>query len=234
MDIDWEYPGDSNGRPADLKNFPLLLKAIRDASIVARKKILITIAIPVDQDILKTGYNLNALSKQVDFFNVMAYDVNGIWNYPPVIGANTALPSIKSAIKYMLQKGVPSNKMVLGLAAYGNGFYLVDPNCNEPNIGCEFITPDGPPGCGGDNGSLPDFTINQYIQRNNFDALRFNPRTVSMELITGGNIWISFDNAKTFNMKASYAAATCLRGTMWWSVDQLVSPITLNALKPTA
>jgi hypothetical protein len=29
-----------------------------------------------------------------------------------------------------------------------------------------------------------------------------------MEMVTHGDIWVTFDNAKTFNIKASYAAAT--------------------------
>ncbi len=108
MDIDWESPGDS----ADYRNFPLLVKAIRDASTAAGKQILITVTNSVDIGTLSAGFNLAALSTQLDFFNIMAYDINGPWNEPPVIGSNTDLSYVKPTIQYMLQQGVPSNKMV--------------------------------------------------------------------------------------------------------------------------
>jgi hypothetical protein len=224
VDIDWESPGDS----ADYRNFPLLVKAIRDASTAAGKQILITVTNSVDIGTLSAGFNLAALSTQLDFFNIMAYDINGPWNEPPVIGSNTDLSYVKPTIQYMLQQGVPSNKMVLGLAAYGHNYYLANPNCNEP--GCSF-TAGSPGGCDGGIGDIPYFAIDQYVQSKNYNSLRFNPTSSSMEMVTAGDVWISFDNPTTFNIKASYAASMCMLGTMWWSVDQLASPIVLTALQ---
>jgi chitinase len=209
----------------DVQNFPLLLKAIRDASVKAGKQIVITMAITTDIDTLHAGYNLAALSKQVDFFNLMAYDINGDWDVPAVIGANADLTYIKTSVQHMLQNGVAANQMVLGLAAYGHTFQLASPSCSKP--GCGFTT-GGPGGCAGATGDMPYFTIDEYVQSKNYKSLQFNPTTSSMEMIIDGNIWISFDNPYTFNIKASYAASLCLRGVMWWSVDQLVAPIELH------
>ncbi len=189
---------------------------------------MISIAITVDLSSLQSGYNLAALAAQVDFFNLMAYDMNGLWNNPPVTGANADLSVTKASVQYMFQNGVPSNKIVLGLAAYGHTFQLSDPSCNKP--GCGF-TSGGPGGCAGATGVMPYFTIDQFVRKNNYNSLLYNPMTSSMEMVTSRNVWISYDAPGTFNIKASYAAANCLRGVMWWSVDQLASPVLLGAFK---
>jgi hypothetical protein len=75
---------------------------------------------------------------------------------------------------------------------------------------------------------MPYFTFDQYIESNSYNSLKFNPSTSSMEMVISGNVWISFDTPYTFEIKAAYAASTCMRGTMWWAVDLLASPIVLR------
>ena len=225
--MDWEYPGDtaSGGKAADYQNFPLMLKAIRDAATAAGKTIYISIAISIDTGTLSAGYNLTALSQQVDFFNLMAYDIHGVWDSPKRIGSNTDLSYIKPSVQYMLQNGMAANKMVLGLAAYGHTYYLSNKTCVTP--GCGF-TGGGPGGCAGDVGDMAYFTIDQFVQAKNYTSLLFNPSTSSMEMVVNGNVWISYDNPYTLNLKAAYASSLCMRGVMWWAVDLLASPILLN------
>lgn len=183
-------------------------------------------AITVSPTRLSTGYNLPALAPYVDFFNLMAYDIHGDWDIPQIIGAHTDLSYIKNSVQYFLHNGVPSNKIVLGLAAYGHTYYLSDPTCTAP--GCGF-TSGGPGGCAGATGDMPYFTIDQYVQSKNYDSLTFNPTTSSMEMVISGNVWISFDDPVTLGIKAAYAASMCMRGTMWWAVDLLTSPILLGS-----
>jgi chitinase len=232
IDIDWEYPGDTTrgGQAADIQNFPLLVQAVRNAADAAGKQIVISLAITVGTSRLATGYDLAALAKYVDFFNLMAYDIHGDWDIPQVIGAHTDLSYIKQSVEYFLKNGVTPDKMVLGLAAYGHTYYLSDPTCITP--GCGF-TAGGPGGCAGATGDMPYFTIDQYVQSKNYNSLTFNPSTSSMEMVISGNVWISFDNPYTLGIKASYAASTCMRGTMWWAVDLLASPIVLGTSPTT-
>ncbi|KAI2491274.1 hypothetical protein MHU86_23293 [Fragilaria crotonensis] len=138
VDLDWEYPGDPTrgGQAADKANFGLLVDAIRAAFDAAPVALELTMAVPIFQGKLTDGYDLPALAKGLDLFNLMAYDVHGEWDNPKVIGANSDLPAIFDAVRYFLDAGVASSKMALGLAAYGRSYILADPSCTTG--GCAF------------------------------------------------------------------------------------------------
>ena len=87
-------------------------------------------------------YNLTLLTPHVDWYNVMCYDLAGTWN--PYTGAHTALTtadgsdSVTSGVNMYLAAGVPTSKIVLGLAAYGDSFTLVkssDHGIGSPSSG---------------------------------------------------------------------------------------------------
>ena len=95
---------------------------------------LITMAIPISIPRLTEGYNLQSLAQNLDWFNVMSYDIAGYWSNE--VGSHTDMRHIRSVISYILNQNVPSNSLVFGLAAYGRTFSLSDPSCMD--IGCPF------------------------------------------------------------------------------------------------
>jgi len=182
-------------------------------------------AIPVSTSKLDVGYNLAFLSQNLDFFNLMSYDIHGTWDFPKEIGAHSDMRVIENTIDYMLQEGTPSDKIVIGLGTYGRIYTLSDPACRD--IGCSFSGA-ASGGCAGADGFMPYFTIDEYVSNGFYESIKLNPTTGSMELVIDGNKWISYDNKETFEIKASYAANVCLRGYMWWAVDMLAEPMVLN------
>lgn len=78
----------------------------------------------------------------------MSYDIHGVWDADipslgPYVRSHTNITEIKESLNMFFKNGVPSNKLVLGLGAYGRSYTLKDINCFKP--GCEFIGP-GKPG----------------------------------------------------------------------------------------
>lgn len=171
VDIDWEYPGDTSrgGNSKDKQNLVLLVQKMRSVFDAANLGLQLTMAIPINN--LDSGYNLTALADSLDFFNVMAYDIHGPWDDPQVVGANTDIFAIFDDIQNILNKGVSSNKLVLGLAAYGHTFKLVDSSCTT--AGCPFSS-EGATGCDGDAGSLAYFLIDDLVQSGTYKSLVFN------------------------------------------------------------
>jgi chitinase len=228
VDIDWEYPGDPTrgGNPAiDKRNFVLLIEAIRSAFDNANEDFQLTMAVPVDQFTLDKGYDLFGLSKSINFFNLMTYDIHGDWDVPKIAGANTDMPFIFDSVQYFLDEGVSPNQMVLGLAAYGRTYKMAKKNCRT--VGCRFVS-GGPGGCAGGKGYMPYFTIQQYVESGNYESLNYNVNTGSMELVLKGNIWISYDSADTFQLKYTFASQSCFRGIMWWAVDLIQDVIQID------
>lgn len=228
VDLDWEYPGDPTrgGQEADKANFGLLVDAIRAAFDAAPVALELTMAVPIFQGKLTDGYDLPALAKGLDFFNLMAYDVHGEWDNPKVIGANTDLPAIFDAVRYFLDAGVASSKMALGLAAYGRSYILADPSCTTG--GCAFSGP-GSGGCTGTAGFMPYFAIDELFQSGNYNSIRYNPDSATMEMVVNGNELITFDNPDTLQIKHDFASKACFRGFMWWAVDMKSGAIPLGS-----
>ncbi|KAL9182412.1 hypothetical protein ACHAXT_013064 [Thalassiosira profunda] len=264
IDFDWEYPVSrandwSAGDPADYANYPLLLAEVRNQFDLAGHGTgdaapwLITVATSIGTDRIVQGFDLAAMAPHVDWFNMMSYDIKGSWD--STAGANADMDYIDTTMQWIFAQGLPREKFVLGLAAYGRSTRLASPSCvgtqeggftggyppptQETNIyskgpsGCA-VSGSGLFGCHGEGGNLPYFEIKEtYLDTGNYDSLVLNTISGSMELITGGGQYFtSFDNVDTFNIKYQYAYAQCMRGIMWWAVDLIKEPIDFFATLP--
>jgi len=233
IDIDWEYPVTRQGTPADYANYPLLCQALRTAfDNAGHTDWLITIATSINADKLAQGYDMPGMVPHISWFNVMSYDIHGAWD--TIAGANTDMEYIKNTMQYIFNLGVPREKLVLGMAAYGRSTRLSSTSCTT--AGCP-ISGAGLTGCPTEPGFLPYFEIDdKYVRTGNYDSLIFNPTSGSMELVTGGNRYFtSFDSPDTFDIKYKYAYEDCMRGMSWWAVDMIKSPLSFShAELPTA
>ncbi len=94
-------------------------------------------AVPASVPRGEIGFDFLSLAQSVHFFNVMAYDLHGIWDDPRIIGAHSDIAGIGTAIDYILNNSsVPASQVVLGLPAYGRSFTLSDDTCLT--LGCPF------------------------------------------------------------------------------------------------
>lgn len=62
-----------------------------------------------------------ATLQQFDFINIMAYDATGPWN-PQIQGQHSSYNFAVTCLNYWLNKGLPKEKVLLGLPFYGYGF----------------------------------------------------------------------------------------------------------------
>lgn len=230
VDLDWEYPGDLGrcGTINDKANYGLMVQEIRSAfnSRPETQDFLITMAVPANIPYLERGYHLQSLGINLDYVNLMSYDIAGTWSAE--VGSHTDMSSIRPTVDFMLSQGIPSTKLVLGLAAYARTFSLNDPEtCST--VGCPFSGARGG-GCvvGNAVGYTPLVTINEIIESGTYASLELNRNTESMELVTNEGEFISFDNQDTLSMKAAYAGTKCLGGYMWWAVDLIAESFTLE------
>ena len=140
MDIDWEYPGDETrggNATTDKGNLVLLCDELRKYFDDSPEKFELSIAIPVSTTRFEVGYDLPNLAKSVHFFNVMAYDLHGVWDDPPIVGAHSDIGGINEAVDYMLtNSSIPASQIVLGLPAYGRSYTLANETCK--GLGCPF------------------------------------------------------------------------------------------------
>ncbi|WP_406291301.1 glycosyl hydrolase family 18 protein [Embleya sp. NBC_00896] len=212
IDLDWEYPNacgltcDTSG-PASIKT---LLSATR-ARFGAGN--LVTAAITADAS---AGGKIDAAdyagaSAHVDWYNVMTYDFFGAWaktgptaphspltSYPgiPQAGFNSA-----DAIAKLKTKGVPANKLLLGIGFYGRGW-----------TGVTQAEPGGTA-----TGAAPG-TYEAGIE--DYKVLKGSCPTTGTVAGTAyakcGTNWWSYDTPATVDSKMSWAKQQSLRGAFFW------------------
>ncbi|OUC41558.1 chitin binding Peritrophin-A domain protein [Trichinella nativa] len=143
LDIDWEYPDTST----DKKNLVLLQKFTEESIQSGKPRLLLTSAVTANHVKADIGYDVPELAKLWDFMNLMSYDLRGAWD--PITGMNSPLFSrstdqthvkkwnIADAAYHYYKRGMPKEKIVIGLATYGRGWKLK--NRSDISVGAATI-----------------------------------------------------------------------------------------------
>lgn len=220
IDIDYEYPSapDRGGSPEDKQNFLQLVKEMRAAF---GSRYLITIAAPASYWYLQ-HFAIGQMSQYLDFINVMTYDIHGTWDADiaslgPVVRSHTNIKEVETALELFLRDGVPSKKLVLGLAYYGRSFQLANPACTK--IDCEFVGPATAGKCTNSPGTLAWFEIIDILASTGSKPV-YDADTMSKILVFNTDQWVAYDDEETLLSRQDYAGENCLLGTMVWSIDQ--------------
>lgn len=168
LDIDWEYPvaPDRQGSPADLQNYVFLLQELRKAM---GSQYGLSITIPTSYWYLQ-GFDIANLEASVDWFNLMAYDLHGVWDgtspgTQKVVQAHTNLTEIDQAAQLLWRSNISPSKVVLGLGFYGRSFTLANPSCTAPD--CPFAGGGNPGTCTNASGILSYAEIQAIITQYN-------------------------------------------------------------------
>ena len=140
----------------------------------------------------------------------MAYDFSGPWTQatghhaqlhtPQQPHSDSARISCNSAVMYMLSKGVPSRKILLGIPAYGRSFL----GASKP--GDRFT------GHGGEEGTF------EYKDLPRPGAQELVDEHVGAAFCVGGDGgFVTYDNPRTVQLKAHFVKQRRLGGLFYWT-----------------
>ncbi|MCS7483867.1 glycoside hydrolase family 18 protein [Umezawaea endophytica] len=215
IDIDWEYPN-ACGLSCDTSgftSFKTLMGALRSRFGTNN---LVTAAITADGTtngkIDKADYA--GAAQYVNWYNPMSYDYFGGFNpqgptapHSPLTtytGIPTAGFYTDAAIQKLKSKGIPSDKLLLGLGFYGRGW-----------TGVSQATPGGTA-----TGAAPG-TYEAGIE----DYKVIKGKCPSTGTVAGtayakcGNQWWSYDTPSTIGGKITYAKNQNLGGVFFWELS---------------
>lgn len=229
IDIDWEYPvsgGLTNGSPDDKANFTLLLSELRqqmDALGEANSKhYLLTIAAPVGPGSIR-NLDLPGIAAAVDWINLMTYDFHGTWDsttnfnaplYRPVNDPADAALNADATVNTYLAAGVPADKLVMGVPFYGRGWTgvaNVDNGLYQPASGAAPGTYEA--------GSYTFIDIrDRYLPAWQYHWSQ--EANVPWLYDPTSQTFISFDDERSLEAKASYVKDHELAGVMIWEISQ--------------
>ncbi|KAF2222118.1 hypothetical protein BDZ85DRAFT_239225 [Elsinoe ampelina] len=223
MDLDWEYPtaDDRGGRPEDQENFVLLSEDIRKAF---GTKYGYSITLPASYWYLQ-HFRLAEHQKYVNWFNLMSYDLHGVWDAAskfigPYVAPHTNITEIDQGLDLLWRAGVKPENVVLGQGLYGRSFTLSDPTCNVSDGKCTFTGGAKPGACSQASGILNLQEIIDIIDEKGLEPTYDEPSGVKW-INWDNDQWVSYDDEQTLNQKREFANSRCLGGMMLWALDQV-------------
>lgn len=200
--VDWEYPEG----PGQGSNFLQLILKVRD--LLPYPRYILTAALPASEWYLK-NIDLPRCQLHLNYINLMAYDFAGSWTETSGHQAQLRTPrqpneqskvSGQSAVEYLLRRGVPAYKILLGIPVYGRSFL------GAKSVGQRYT------GCGGVDGA---FDFRQLPRPGTLEEV---DREVGAAYCVGGDGgFVSYDNPDTVKMKAAYVASKHLGGLFYWT-----------------
>jgi chitinase len=229
FDIDWEWPGSSNGNVGnhvdpvnDARNFKLLLAEFREQldalGASTGKDYELSAFLPANPaDITAGGWNDPEIFEYLDFGNVQGYDLHGAWDanltgHQGNLYHDPADPreperqfSADLAVQSYVDAGIDPAQLGLGLAMYGRGW--TGATSSEA-----WGTGTGP-ASGQWEAGINDYDVIKNVGTGYYDA------DLGAAWRHDGNNWWSYDNTQSVTTKAQYIRAQGLGGAMWWDLS---------------
>ncbi|VDN06965.1 unnamed protein product [Thelazia callipaeda] len=205
LDLDWEYPV---GVAKDHANFIKEIKRafIREAEFHVRERLLLTAAVSAGKYTIDQAYDINSLKDDLDLVFLMTYDLHGHWEknvdlhaklYPSkssIVGSDVF--NTVYAANYWVQKGMPKNKIIIGIPTYARGWTLAYPD--QTYIGADAIGASAPSKTNPEGGTAAYWEICEYLK----DGSREHIEREGMgAYLVRGNNWYSYDNKDTIVTK---------------------------------
>lgn len=122
------------------------------------------------------------------------------------------------ALVMITKAGVPSSKVIVGLASYGRQFKMTDPSCTSAN--CTFTGPDAK-GTPGRCTNIPDYIANAEIE----EILHKNPHAKaydhdgSSKYMTYDGNWVSYMDNKDKITRTNLYKGMHFGGVVDWAID---------------
>jgi chitinase len=206
IDLDWEHPANATDRA----NLTLLVQEMYTVFQQVEPPLLLTMAV-ASSDWFGQWVDYEILQNYVDWFSMMGYDFHGGWTshaghnaplYPSPPGDPEG--ACDTGINYLLTtRGIPQNKLNLGVPFYGREFMATDING---------------PSTGGDTfhyfDAIGDSLTNGWEYHwDDLAQVPYAQNAAHTKLIT-------FDDTTSLSIKAQYVLDRQLGGVMIWALGQ--------------
>ncbi|XP_012274435.1 probable chitinase 2 [Orussus abietinus] len=221
LDLDWEFPAKRGGAPHDKENFVHLIRELHHA--FEGRGLILTAAIGADKSTIDMSYDIPEMSKYLDFIHVMAYDYHGSWDKRVLPNAPLHSKddlSVEESITYLLKKGAPPSKLVVGLPMYGRTFVLVSPlSSGESPIGAPSLEKGFPGPFTRENGFMGYNEVCRELSNRTKEWINSWDDESQTAYAVNGDKVVVYDNPKSIRAKIDFVAKLQLAGVMVWSID---------------
>ncbi|XP_068221486.1 chitinase-3-like protein 2 [Palaemon carinicauda] len=223
LDLDWEFPGWPAWKkdPRERKWFTYLVLQLNNAlKLASHPPLKLSLAVGSPQSIVDSSYEVSELAKYVDFVSIMGYDYHMFQSYMPFTGHNSPLaPGLKEvglfaklniewSANYWLEKGMPKEKIVVGIPTYGRTWKLLSEdwyNVGAPAVGTGMLY-----------GELSYTEACIFVKegaRRYFDSFCQVPYSVRER------DWVSYEDVESITAKTKWIKENGFAGVMTWNLN---------------
>ncbi|XP_042870993.1 acidic mammalian chitinase-like [Penaeus japonicus] len=223
IDLDWEFPAWPAWKKTELEKkwFTYLVLQLNNAlKLAAHPPFLLSIAVGAPKPIVDHCYEVDQLAKYVDFVSIMGYDYHMYQTYLPFTGHNAPLAkrhdeigyfstlNIEWATRYWLQKGMPKEKLLVGIPTYGRTWRLLSSawhNVGAPAVGIGML-----------EGSLTYTEGCIFVKEG---ATAYFDDESKVPYAVRGTDWVSYENPASIRAKAEWIKASGVAGVMTFDLN---------------
>ncbi|XP_069676979.1 chitotriosidase-1-like isoform X2 [Periplaneta americana] len=213
LELDWEYPTANGGSANDKENYVLLLQTLSEK--FAANNLILSVGVAGSPNVATSAYDFAAVAKYADHIIIFSYDYHtaydGITAVSAPLEANDQL-NVDFSVHQWLNAGVPSDKIIVGVAFYGRTNHLADPNRHD--LGAPVT---GPGTAGQFTQEAGLLTYYEYCT-----YLYWTVEHSDDPLYTYAyhdSEWISYDDSQTIEGKGQYIVSNSLGGMMVFSLE---------------
>ena len=216
LDLDWEYPA-IEGYPghtykeSDRNHFTALVTVLRK---YFGKKYLLSFAAGGFVKYLEQSVDWPAVMKQVDFVNLMTYDLVGGYatvtgHHTPLDGKRAGEESLTRCVDWLVQHGVKSKQLIAGAAFYAR----VWENVPDTNHG---LYQSGKFKQGVSFRDSEKYFVKNPGYRYYWDSVARAPYCYNDSL----HLFATFDDLRSVRGKADFVRRQKMGGMMFWELQQ--------------
>jgi chitinase len=231
IDLDWEYPDTKD----EIVGYERLCHRFRQRlDELGQKKgrrMFQTMAAAANPPTLKWLTN-ELLLETMDWVNVMTYDMAGDWtayagHHSPLFASSKQPGTPRStelSLKYLVERGMPANRLAVGLPLYGKGFAVGEPYASTKSAKTGGRVPRG-----GNYSSIARLLQDQGWTRRWDDETK-NPWAIAPD----NSAVIGYDDAESLSIKTKWALEQGYRGVFFWQIGGDLLPDGTNPLQVAA
>jgi chitinase len=216
IDLDWEYPAVAGFpghkfAPEDRHHFTRLVKYLRRS---LGKDAEVSFAAGVSKKIMESGMEWKKVMKIADRVNLMSYDLAGVGT--PNSAHHTLLYSTPQqpvstdyAVQYLLDLGIPAEKIVIGAAFYGKIWENVPDTANGLYQPAKFK-----------NTAPYKSLVSQFTPAQGFHYFWDDLANAPYLYNPSQKLFVTYDDKRAVQTKTKYVMDKKLGGIMFWQLTE--------------
>ena len=216
IDLDWEYPDSSEEDVGFDRLAKRFRKQLDQLGAKKNRPMIQTMAAAASTNTLKWLSN-ELLLETMDWVNVMTYDMAGEFtdyagHHSPLFASSKqpgAPRSTELSMKYLIERGMPANRLALGIPLYGKGFSVSEPYASTVGRGQGRRSPGG------------HYARLVQLQKEQGWIRQWDNETKSPWLLAPDrSAVIGHSDPESVAVKTEWGMKLGLRGVFFWEINQ--------------